>query len=311
MSLSSSPSGTIVLTPGTLWKRTLEQSTFALNCGALHSIPTTYEWIEQAGIPFLVRVLANLERKRLAQQAALQKPVAAGQSMNPFLPYERDLFVADLSPTHLCLLNKFNVVDHHLLIITREYEDQDTWLTLRDFEALAACMVEIEGLAFYNGGRDAGASQRHKHLQLVPLPMVPESFSVPIETAIAPLLNPSSPAASPLPYRHAVAPLNLNWDASAIDLAHGLLQTYQQLLAQVNLVPRPEDPRQTGAYNLLATRQWMMIVPRSRDAFEGIAVNALGFAGALLVRNHDQLAQLKTYEPLTILQNVAFSPHGN
>lgn len=298
---------TITLTPGSLWERTLARTASALACGALHSIPTTYEWIEQDGIQFLVRVLANLERKEQARVAALQTPIAPGQTYNPFLPYEEDLFVADLSPTHLCLLNKFNVVDHHLLIITRAFEEQESWLNLRDFEALAACMAEIEGLAFYNGGRDAGASQRHKHLQLVPLPMVPEGISVPIEAAIAPLTSHEAVTVSPcLPYRHALLPLPLDWSASPLELAHGLLDTYEELLAALGLPRIPGSAQQTGAYNLLATRRWMLLVPRSQDAFDGIAVNALGFAGALLVRNLEQLQVLKTYEPLTLLKNVAF-----
>ncbi|NIO40609.1 MAG: phosphorylase, partial [Burkholderiales bacterium] len=40
-------------------------------------------------------------------------------AMNPFLPYGKDLFVSDISETHLALLNKFNVIDYHLLIVTR------------------------------------------------------------------------------------------------------------------------------------------------------------------------------------------------
>jgi ATP adenylyltransferase len=34
-------------------------------------------------------------------------------------------------------------------------------------------------------------------------------------------------------------------------------------------------------------------------------VNSLGFAGSLLVKNHEQLALLKTLGPMTILQGVA------
>jgi ATP adenylyltransferase len=82
-------------------------------------------------------------------------------------------------------LNKFNIIDHHLLIVTRTFKEQETWLTLQDFEAMWACLNEIDGLVFYNGGKTAGASQRHKHLQLVPLPLVEEGLKIPIEPAIA------------------------------------------------------------------------------------------------------------------------------
>ena len=60
-----------------------------------------------------------------------------------------------------------------------------------------------------------------------------------------------------------------------------------------------------GAYNLLMTRRWMLLAPRSRDAFAGIPVNALGFAGSLLVRDPEQLATLEWLGPMEILQSVA------
>ena len=90
---------------------------------------------------------------------------------NPFLPYEPDLYVADVSPTHVCILNKYNVVDLHLLIITRAFEHQESRLRLPDFQALWRCLVEYDSLGFYNSGHLSGASQPHKHLQVVPLPL--------------------------------------------------------------------------------------------------------------------------------------------
>ena len=79
------------------------------------------EVVEEAGIPFLVRVVSNLARKR---EAEISRPRQLKTNRNPFLPYENELFVAEIGDSHVCLLNKFNVVDHHLLIVTREFEDQ-------------------------------------------------------------------------------------------------------------------------------------------------------------------------------------------
>ena len=45
---------------------------------------------------------------------------------NPFLPYEEDLYVRHLEPNHVLLLNKFNVVENHLLVVTREFESRQT-----------------------------------------------------------------------------------------------------------------------------------------------------------------------------------------
>ena len=162
----------ILLKPGTLWTRIQKQTRHGLECGALQSIATDYEFVEDNGVNFLVRVLTNLTRKDEAKKKQ-DKAAKKGKDFNPFLPYEEDLFVSDISQTHLCLLNKFNVVENHLLIVTREFEEQESLLNYQDFQAMWACLREIDGLIFYNGGKIAGASQRHKHLQLVPTPLAP------------------------------------------------------------------------------------------------------------------------------------------
>lgn len=80
-------------------------------------------------------------------------------NINPFLPYDPNLFVAEVSPTHVALLNKFNVVDHHLVIVTRAFEPQEALLTREDCEALLLCLAEIDGVAFYNAGSSRGQSE--------------------------------------------------------------------------------------------------------------------------------------------------------
>jgi sulfate adenylyltransferase (ADP) / ATP adenylyltransferase len=293
-----------LLSPDRFWQQVIAQTRYAVQCGALQSIATEYEFVEDGGTQFLVRVLANLSRKDTAQTEQAAKRAATGAAFNPFLPYEKDLFVADLSATHLCLLNKFNVVDHHLLIVTRAFESQETWLTLADFEALWVCMMAVDGFAFYNGGKDAGASQPHKHLQLVPLPFVPGGLSIPIEPAIATAQTHGKACVDLWPYRHAIATLPLTPETPPAIAAPVLLETYQRLLTAVGLVYDPVHPIQSGAYNLLVTRQWMLLVPRSQESFKSIAVNSLGFAGALLVRNAEQMALLKHHGPLHILRGV-------
>ncbi|TVQ06209.1 MAG: phosphorylase [Leptolyngbya sp. DLM2.Bin27] len=310
--------------PGALWSKIQQQTHHALSCRALHPIDTRYEFIEQGGMRFLVRILANLVRKEAADRAQKAKP---GQPFNPFLPYDPDLFVANLSPTHLCLLNKYNVVDHHVLIVTRAFEDQDTWLTLDDFTALAIGMAEIDGLAFYNGGRLAGASQRHKHLQLVPPPLCPDCSPLPLDPVIEALKilpdgqapdgqppngqppdgqppNGQPPDGQPLesprlPFRHAILALT----AQPSPTGEMLLAAYRTLLSYVG-VHWGQSP-QAFPYNLLVTRRWMMVVARQQESYETIPVNSLGFAGSLLVKNSQQLELLKLLGPMTVLKQVA------
>lgn len=85
-----------------------------------------------------------------------------------------------------------------------------------------------------------------------------------------------------------------------------LLARYETLLhrAQVPISRTPDGVR-TGPYNLLVTRQSMLLVPRSVECFEGLSINALGFAGGLLVRDEAQLEILKAHGPMTALRQVS------
>jgi ATP adenylyltransferase len=296
----------MMLQPGTLWKRTQEQTEFALQTGALQSIPTEYQFIEQDGILFFVRIVSNLARKENAKQQQDQKTKTSGKPFNPFLPYEEDLFVANLSPTHLCLLNKYNVVDDHLLIVTREFEAQENLLTLEDFQALWMGLAEIDGFVFYNAGADAGASQRHKHLQLISLPLVPNGVKVPIEPAINSAKFLGAIGNCPqLPFVHGLIRLDPLLVRSPEEAAATTLEFYYNLLSQVGL--HGEDGmkgKQSGAYNLMMTREWMLLIPRVQEGFDGILVNSLGCCGAMLVKTEEQLQYLKEITPMTVLRNV-------
>ncbi len=287
-----------------LWNCVKATTERALSCGALLSIPTDYEFVEQDGVVFMVRILSNLVRKDEAKKKEKQITQNAS-NFNPFLPYDQDLWVADISDTHVCILNKFNVVDYHLLIITRAFEEQESLLTERDFAAMWSCMGDFDGLAFYNGGQVAGASQKHKHLQLVPLPLAPTGVKLPIEPLLSSASFKGSLGIIPgLPFVHAFTRLNPDWVKSHVEGGEATLKQYRELLKAVGLEDSTNN-QQTGAYNLLATREWMLVIPRQHECFESISVNSLGFAGALLVRTREQLQRLKDYGPMNILKSVA------
>ncbi|MBP0019816.1 MAG: phosphorylase [Cyanobacteria bacterium SBLK] len=299
----------MLLEPGTLLQKTIECTQSAIASGALRSIPTECEFIEQAGVNFLVRVALNLRRKDENKKKQEQITKTTGKFIDPFLPYEQALFVADISKTHLCLLNKFNVVDRHLLIVTREFEHQETWLTVRDFAAMWTGLQEIDGLAFYNGGTKAGASQPHKHLQLTPFPLVPSGENLPISPLISTVRWQDKIGTIPLfPFRHVVIKFPFQFALKIQEKARITLDLYQNLLNQLGIVHHGEEKgKQSGAYNLLATREWLLIVARSQGECQSIGVNCLGFAGTFFVRSLEELELLKQLTPLKILENVSCS----
>ena len=93
---------------------------------------------------FVIRVAANLARKETACERQAPSHRAGGPPPNPFLPHEPALFVADLTDTHRTLLNPFNVLDHHLLIVTRRFVPQEPLLNEADCTALSLAMSTSE-----------------------------------------------------------------------------------------------------------------------------------------------------------------------
>ena len=292
---------------GTLWQSIIKTTEHALQTGALVPVPTDSTFIEDGGILFFVRVLASLTRK---DEARKEQEIAArrGKNLNPFCPPEKDLLVADISDTHIAILNKYNVVEHHLLIITRHYEDQDTLLTLKDFEALWLCMAEYNGLVIYNGGRDAGASQQHRHLQMVPRPLAPRGPSIPVAPLIieAHKMDGSVLKVPGFPFLHAFVRLRKELINSLHDAARETFHVYASMLEHVGMAGPAKTglTRQSMPYCLLVTREWMLLVPRSREYFGDISFNSLAFAGSLFVRNEQQLEQIKAFGPMNALKSV-------
>jgi len=301
----------IILKKGTLWHDIVKATQNALRIGAQFPMPTDYEFIEDNGIRFFVRILSRLHEKNEARKKQYEESLAGQKAVNPFLPFDKNMFVADISETHVALLNKFNVVAHHLLIVTRHFEDQETLLTFHDFEALWTCMSEYNSFGFYNGGEEAGASQKHKHLQMVPLPLAPEGPEIPIEPLLKNAQFDDNLGTIPgLPFSHVFAFIEENHTASIHSAAQNILALYSTMIEKLGLESSTAGilKRQSNPYCLLLTRQWMLLVPRSREFFDSISINSLGFAGALLVRDGKQMDLIKNIGPVNVLKTVALPP---
>lgn len=288
---------------GQFWPTVLNRTARALACGALQPIPTEQLTLHDEGLTFVVRLAVNLARKTAARQ-----PQASGHHPhNPFLPFDPDLFVCEVTPSHLCLLNKFNVVEHHLLVVTRQYEHQEDLLTFGDFDALFRCLSEMDGLAFYNSGGEAGASQTHKHLQVVPLPIGLGGPSFPFAAEFEPEAMKHSGRLARLPFAHVIAPMTTRAGDDPSALAEEAQATYGLLLDAAAIAPIDlhQAVRASSPYNLLLTREWMMLVPRSREHFESISINALGFTGSLFVKSPEELQRVREAGPASVLRTVS------
>jgi ATP adenylyltransferase len=81
-----------------------------------------------------------------------------------------------------------------------------------------------------------------------------------------------------------------------------LLARYHALWTELGF--RLEGREQPIPYNLLATREWMWLVPRCRETWEGLGANGLAFAGALMVRDEAEFSKLESIGPMELLTRV-------
>lgn len=278
-----------------LGERARRRAEGALESGELRPIASERTTRPEAGIPFCVRLAPGLaERERRATAGTPERRESA------FLPWERGLFVGGLSSAHAAILNKFPVVPEHLLLVTRRFEPQEGPLGPADFEALFRALAGVDGVGFYNSGAGAGASQAHKHLQLVRGPLGEGPERAPVEA----VLGGAEPAGDgapgvcvhpALPFRHALARVEPPAEEAPEAAARAAETAWAACarLLELDVCPRP--------YNLLATREGLLAVPRSRAEVEGIPVNALAYAGALLVKREADLERLRREGPLSLL----------
>jgi len=257
---------------------------------------------------FIISVSTALNKKPAGEVNATK---SAEIKRNPFLPPEPDLFVEEILGTHNLVLNKFNVVDHHLILATKDFQHQSEPLNSKDFAALWAVISSLNCLGFYNCGPLSGASQPHKHLQLLPLPMLPSSsYDCPVESLIfqTPTTQNKPFIIENMPFKHASVILDQRELNTGTD---DILQQSGKYIADTycNLLDNLKKDGSLGefSYNFLMTKKWMLVVPRKEEKYGNISINSLGFSGALLVRTAEDLQILKSVGPMHLLEQLTFN----
>ena len=267
----------------------------ALSTGALLPVLMETRIIHDSGVAFEATWLSSLAMKDLAAKL----PRAGDRSTtNPFLPFEQDLFVADLSDTHVAILNKFQSMPGHLVIITRAFVEQSAPLEHSDIAACVGLLAQQQGLVFFNSGPDAGASQSHRHLQFLP------GFRAPVAGLIATPTTPwSAGQADVLPFSHRLYGIAGGAFDDPDATADRLMDCLRDAYAALRL---GEGPVLSG-YNLLMTRDWLMVIPRRVETVSGVSLAALGFAGVIGLRSVDQFAEVEAYGPMAMMVAAAGS----
>ena len=265
--------------------RSLAVQRSALQSGAL--IPLKTELISGADERFQLRRLISATPKHLTK---------AGPKPNPFRPWDPRLEVA-CQPEHVVLLNKYPVQAGHLLLITKQWQAQADWLQATDWQALSAVWKQQAGFWFFNSSAAAGASQPHRHLQLLPRDV--GQPPCPLDAEFEALAQGGSPRWA---WQHAVAARQLKPACNAEDL----LACYQELAAALGIGTATSDQRPKHPYNLLLCNKWMVMVRRRKESHAGFSVNALGFAGYMLATEASDMSWLANCGGDTLLDQVSF-----
>lgn len=269
----------------------------AIAAGALQPIEANEVALESGGLSFMVRHVKALEKKQ-ELPGGPRDP-----NFNPFLPPDPALTVGPIGTHHLAILNKYPVSRRHLVLARKEFAEQLTPLEHEDFQALAQILSSSGGLGFHNGGAPAGASQRHKHVQWVPT--APDNPSLRMFRSV---LDPDVREHTvfihlQLPMRHCFVRVQAGRGLDEAASAQSMLRGYERALETLQLAPDAEGYLPPS--NMLVEDGWMLVIPRSKEHFADVSLNALSFGGVLYVRAEEQIEALREAGPLAALAAVA------
>ena len=265
----------------------LQRSEQALASEALQPLTTRWEPCPSltGGPDFELRTLVSEPPRHL-------RP--AGPKPNPFRPWDPRLQVESIGQHHVLILNKYPVQVGHMLLISRDWAPQTGWLSLLDWRAVHNVQRHSHGLWFFNSGPQAGASQPHRHLQLLPRSNGEE------------LCPRQSWYESRLDSRSVNCHLDVHVSVTRLsgDTADDLASAYRRLSMATGIGSENQASSPRHPYNLLFCDRWMAMIRRRRDMAHGFSLNALGFAGYLLSTEHSDRDWLFREGPDALLEAV-------
>ncbi|EHK15330.1 uncharacterized protein TRIVIDRAFT_174968 [Trichoderma virens Gv29-8] len=299
----------------------------ALSTSELHYFPTQVTILHINSIPFQLRFSPALANKPKGP------PPDPSQPRKPFDPFANppaSLFITDLGPSHFLVLNKFAVVPEHFILATKEYKLQTHVLEESDLQATLACIDAYEqakqseasaspssverksqddGLfAFFNGGEHSGASQPHRHIQLLPISRMKDGLDAASSWDVlaqqAEKLEKTPFVAFSEPIDKEISPANLH--AAYLRLYKKACQAVAQHAGTTS--PASDEIPTTGeariSYNMAMTKDTIVICPRLSEGSEikssetsspigSLALNGTLLAGTALVKSEAEWDALK------------------
>jgi sulfate adenylyltransferase (ADP) / ATP adenylyltransferase len=225
---------------------------------------------------------------------------------------------SDRNATHNLVLNKYPVISQHSILSTVDFKKQSDLLDGQDLDVTYACLRAWEVgstdatqprrlFAFFNSGEHSGASQPHRHLQLLPVEDMMDSRLS--ETGWQPLIDFLT---DPSPRHQSILQdPSLTFDHFAMRIpanpgAGVLHQIYEQLYERASESVRSWNSKLSPdlavegndsglaniSYNLAMTTHAMAICPRRSEmatlpidgGYGSVSINGTILAGTLMVK---------------------------
>ncbi|KAK1982376.1 ATP adenylyltransferase [Colletotrichum cereale] len=265
-------------------------------------------------IPFQLRFSPALANKPTAPRPKADEP---RKHFDPFdSPEEGPLFITDLpDSSHNLVLNKFAIVPEHFILATKEFKQQTHLLEPGDLAATYACIEAYrqygprhdgrdgELYAFFNSGPHSGASQPHRHIQLLPVARMRDGLPEGSRwDVLAKQLG--SPDASGVPF--STFAHKIHRDMTPEELHSIYLLLFKSAVEAVTAHVGTADDLRNGdapiSYNLAMTSDRLVVLPRLAEGAtilqDGapvgkLSLNGTVLAGTALVKNEAEWNALK------------------
>ena len=160
-------------------------------------------------------------------------------------------------------------------------------------------------IAFFNCGEESGASQKHKHIQFFPV----ADNEPPIEVFLQGQNNYDQPSQlAQVPWAHFL--VSIHPPEQSDKLGDYFIGKFIQLLDEMfNFKQGKELDGAKASYNVLIMKNYIHVIPRSREAFElangsKVSIGAINFAGITIVKQEEDLDEIKKAGITNVLLSV-------
>lgn len=234
--------------------------------------------------------------------------------------------IAQLPPSHALVLNKFAIVPEHFILVTKTAKPQTHVLEQDDVAAAHACIraYRQQGqdlFVFFNSGEHSGASQPHRHLQLLPV----ENMRAGLEVVDG---RPQWSILAEATQKDQLEKLPFTILSESISAESSPSQLHEKYVTLYKRAARLVLPGQDAAgegeakfsYNMAMTSTVIALCPRVSEGapikvedgidFGHVALNGTLLAGTALVKTQEQfdIMREKPELLLNILTQIGIAP---